>query len=61
MMNCSIDQIIKRNVVDETGAEVEGLSVTVCFTETQLINLLSGLTTIDAEIIQTLNDYVGAG
>ena len=60
-MTCSIDQIIKRNVVDETGAEVEGLSVTVCFTETQLINFLSGLTTIDAEVVAALNDYVGAG
>ena len=60
-MNCFIDQIIKRNVVDETGNEVEGLSVTVCFTETQLVNLLSGLTTIDAEVVEALNDYVGAG
>ena len=60
-MTCTIDQIIKRNVVDETGTEVEGLSVTVCFTETQLINFLSGLTTIDAEVVSALNDYVGAG
>ena len=60
-MNCFIDQIIKRNVVDETGNEVEGLSVTVCFTETQLINFLSGLTTIDTAVEDALNDYIGAG
>ena len=60
-MICSIDQIIKRNVVDETGVEVEGLSVTVCFTEEQLVAYIAGLSSIDNKVIAALNDYVGAG
>lgn len=60
-MICSIDQIIKRNVVDENGVEVEGLSVTVCFTEEQLVAYLAGLASIDNKVVSALNDYVGAG